>query len=69
MPTSRNNLSHASDSGAATEAALRAQLIDLRRELSRSQKAVEDSKHDLQIRQDMLKSAAGGSLFCYHYPV
>ena len=62
---SRNNSSgHASDSGAATEAALRAQLIDLRRELSRSEQAVEDSKHDLRLRQDLLKSAAGGSLLC-----
>ena len=47
------------ESGSKTEAALRAQLIELRRDLSTSQQEVEQTRLDLQQRQELLKSAAG----------
>ena len=47
------------DPSTRTEAALRAQLIELRRELARSQQEVEKNQSDLQQRQELLRSAAG----------
>ncbi len=47
------------DPSSRTEAALRAQLIELRRELAKSQQEVEKSQTDLQQRQELLRSAAG----------
>ena len=48
------------DASSKTEAALRAQLMELRRDLSTSQQEVEQTRLDLQQRQELLKSAAGG---------
>lgn len=47
------------EASSKTEAALRAQLIELRRDLSTSQQEVEQTRLDLQQRQQLLKSAAG----------
>lgn len=56
---SKSRSSSFSEANNRSEAALRAQLIELRRELSSSQQEVEKSRHDLQQRQELLRSAAG----------
>ena len=56
------------ETSSKTEAALRAQLIELRRDLSNSQQEVEKTKLDLQQRQELLRSAAGRTKYLIFLP-